>query len=425
MSRRLVPEVLVTEPQFRLLFAGQVLSLIGDRVMLVALPFAVLEAGGGIEAVGLVVGAELVPFLLFALVGGVLGDRSDRRRVLIVSDAARLAVQAVGGALLLTGTATPVLLGALAALYGTADAFFQPAFTGLLPQTVSHPGQLQPANALRGLSFSVSSVAGPTLAGLLVAGVGAGAAMLFDAGSFAVSVACLLRLRPVVAANAAEEAPPPFLVAVRGGWREVRSRSWIVAGLGAMCAYHAIVLPAVYVLGPVTVSDRLGGPAAWAAVVVSFGVGCIAGDLVLLRWRPPHALRVAGIALIAASCQAAVYGSGLGIAGTCVLQALAGVGVTMFFTLWEVSLQEHVPGEALSRVSSFDYLAATALMPVGTALAGPVAAALGTQATLLAMSAVGVACALGFLAVRRVRDLPRGVPAALDAAPGAAADSPA
>ena len=106
------------------------------------------------------------------------------------------------------------------------------------------------------------------------------------------------------------------------------------------------------------------------------------------------------------------------------LQAAAGVGVTMFFTLWEVSLQEHVPGEALSRVSSFDYLSATALMPVGTALAGPIAAALGTQATLLGMSAVGVACALAFLAVPAVRDLPRG-PGALDAAPVAAGDSAA
>jgi MFS family permease len=424
MRRRLVPEVLVSEPQFRLLFAGQVLSLVGDRVMLVALPFAVLEAGGSIESVGLVVAAELVPFLLFALVGGVLADRSDRRRVLIASDAARLVIQAAGGALLLAGAATPLVLGALAALYGTADAFFQPAFTGLLPQTVSHPGQLQPANALRGLSFSVSSVTGPAIAGVLVAGIGAGAAMLFDAGSFAVSVACLVRLRPVVAVGGTEEAPPPFLVAVRAGWREVRSRSWIVAGLGAMCAYHGIVLPAVYVLGPVSVADRLGGPGAWAAVVVAFGVGCIAGDLALLHWRPRHALRIAGIALVAASCQAAVYGSGLGLAGTCVLQALAGVGVTVFFTLWEVSLQEHVPSEALSRVSSFDYLSATALMPVGTALAGPVAAGLGTQTALLGMSVIGVACALAFLSVRQVRDLPRG-PGALDAARGAATDSPA
>jgi MFS family permease len=411
---RLVPDVLRSEAQFRLLFAGQVLSLIGDRVMLVALPFAVLEAGGDLEAVGLVVAAELVPFLLFALVGGVISDRGDRRRVLITSDVARLVIQAVGGGLLVADAASPVTLGVLAALYGAADAFFQPAFTGLLPQTVSHPGQLQAANALRGLSFSVSSIAGPMLAGVLVAAIGAGAALLFDAASFAVSVACLVRLRPVVAAAATEEAPPPFLTAMRAGWREVRSRRWIVAGLGAMCAYHAIVLPAVYVLGPVTIADRLGGPGAWAAVVVAFGLGSILGDLLLLRFRPRHALLVSGIALVGASCQAAVYGSGLGLAGTCVLQCAAGVGVTLFFTLWEVSLQEHVPGEALSRVSSFDYLAATALMPVGTALAGPIAAALGTQTTLVAMSAVGVACALAFLAVPEVRTLPRRGDAAVE-----------
>jgi hypothetical protein len=157
----------------------------------------------------------------------------------------------------------------------------------------------------------------------------------------------------------------------------------------------------------VTVSERVGGPGAWAAVVVAFGIGSVLGDLLLLRIRPRHALRVAGIALIAASCQAAVYGSGLGLVGMCVLQCAAGVGVTAFFTLWEVSLQEHVPGEALSRVSAFDYLSATALMPVGTALAGPLAAALGTQATLLGMSVIGVACALAFLSVREVRDLPR------------------
>src|SRR3954469_7531787 len=222
------PEVLRTEAQFRLLFAGQVLSLVGDRVMLVALPFAVLEAGGSIEAVGLVVTAQLVPFLVFALAGGVIADRGDRRRVLIASDVARLIVQGIGGVLLVADAASPLALGVLAALYGTADAFFQPAFAGLLPQTVSHPGQLQPANALRGMSFSVASIAGPTVAGVLVAAIGAGAAMLFDAGSFAVSGACLVRLRPVVVADAAEETPPPFVTAIRAGWREVRSRRWIV-----------------------------------------------------------------------------------------------------------------------------------------------------------------------------------------------------
>src|SRR3954467_12967771 len=230
----LVPEVLRTEAQFRLLFAGQVLSLVGDRVMLVALPFAVLEAGGSIEAVGLVVTAQLVPFLVFALAGGVIADRGDRRRVLIASDVARLIVQGIGGVLLVADAASPLTLGVLAALYGTADAFFQPAFTGLLPQTVSHAGQLQPANALRGLSFSLAAIGGPAFAGVLLAVSGAGAAMAFDAGTFAVSVAFLLRLRPRTAEEAVEQLPPPLVAALREGWQEVRSRRWVMAGLGAM-----------------------------------------------------------------------------------------------------------------------------------------------------------------------------------------------
>ena len=408
MMRRLLPEVLRDEPQFRLLFAGQVLSIVGDRVMLVALPFAVLEAGGSVSTVGLVVGAQLAPFLLFALVGGVLSDRADRRRVLVLSDLARMVVQLTGGVLLLAGAADPLTLGILAALFGSADAFFQPAFTGLLPQTVSHPGQLQPANALRGLSFSAASILGPAIGGGLIALSGAGVAMLFDAGTFAVSVLFLLRLRPHAAAAGVEEAPPPFLRAMREGWAVIRERSWLLAGLGAMCAYHAIVLPAVFVLGPVLIAADHGGPEAWAALVVAFGVGSVAGDALLLRYRPRRALLTAGFALLLASSQAAVYGSGLGLALMCVLQALAGVGVSGFFTLWEASIQEHVPSHALSRVSSFDYLAATALMPASTAVAGPLAEALGVQATLLGMSALGVGCALAFLAVPQVRALPRG-----------------
>jgi len=141
--------------------------------------------------------------------------------------------------------------------------------------------------------------------------------------------------------------------------------------------------------------------------IVAALLGVALYALLALPRRLPFALLTAGIALILASSQAAVYGAGAGLIVTCALQFVAGIGVTAFFTLWEVSLQEHVPGEALSRVSSFDYLASTILMPVGTAVAGPLAAEVGTQETLLGMSAVGIACALAFLAVPSVRRLPR------------------
>lgn len=407
IGARFIPEVLRREPQFRLLFAGQLLSVLGDRMMLVALPFAVLRSGGGTAAVGLVVAAQLVPFVVFALFGGALSDRSDRRRVMIGSDVARMGVQALGGALLLSGSSTPLLLGVLAALYGSAEAFFQPAFTGLLPQTVSHPGQLQPANALRGLSFSVAAVLGPALAGVLVAAAGPGEAYVVDAATFGVSVLGLLRLRASTVAAEVEPVPPPFRKAIGDGWREVSSRPWLRAGLAAISAYHALVLPAVFVLGPVFVAERLGGAGAWAVVVVSYGFGSIAGDLLLLRVRPRWALRAAAAGLVLASTQAAIYGAGATLALTCGLQFVSAIGVTIFFTLWEVSLQEHIPAESLSRVSSWDYLSSAALMPLGTALAGPLAALLGTQTVLLGMTAVGIVPALIFLALPSVRSLPR------------------
>jgi hypothetical protein len=111
---------------------------------------------------------------------------------------------------------------------------------------------------------------------------------------------------------------------------------------------------------------------------------------------------------VLASTQAAVYGTDAGLALTCALQFVAAVGVTVFFTLWEVSLQEHIPPAALSRVSSWDYLSSSALMPVGVALAGPVAVAVGTRAALFGMSALGVASAVAFLSMPSVRALPRG-----------------
>ena len=163
--RRLrLPAVLRDEPQYRLLFGSQVLSILGDRVTSVALPFAVLAIGGGVADVALVSAAQFLPFVVLALPAGVWADRLDRKQILIASDAVRLVCQLVAATLLLGGGATVPALVALAAVYGAADAFFAPAFSGLLPSTVA-PANLQPANALRGLSFSFGSVAGPVLAG--------------------------------------------------------------------------------------------------------------------------------------------------------------------------------------------------------------------------------------------------------------------
>ena len=400
-----LPAVLRDEPQFRLLFAGQALSVVGDRLTFVALPFAVLASGGGLSEVGFVAGAMTVPFLVFTLAAGVWADRLDRRRIMIASDAVRFAAQTLAGLLVATGAAEWWHLALVALAYGAADAFFQPAMYGLIPQLVT-PGQLQSANALRGLTNAVGMIAGPALAGVLVLTVGPGGALLVDAGTFAVSILFLARLRAGVVERATEP-EPDFLSSLRGGWREVTSRSWVWSMLLGLAAYHAIVLPSVFALGPVLAERDLGGAGAWAVITIGFGAGSVLGQLLLLRWRPRRAVRASATCLLGASMQAAIIGSGLPVAAIALLEALAAVCVQAYFTLWETSIQEQIPEHAVSRVGSYDFFASAGMLPLGTAVAGVVAEAVGLKPTLIAMSVTGVAAALAVLSVPAVRTLER------------------
>ena len=412
MARRLVPTVLREEPQYRLLFSSQVLSVLGDRVTSVALPFAVLSVGGGVRDVALTSTAQFLPFVVLAIPAGVWADRWERKRILIGSDTVRLVTQTLAAFLLLSGQAEVGHLVVLAAIFGSADAFFAPAFSGLLPTTVS-PGNLQPANALRGLTFSLANVAGPAIAGVLIGFAGGpGSALVFDAATFLVSVLLLLPLRPAVVTRAAaddrHDAPASFRASLRGGWQEVRSRSWVVGYLGGFSVYHAMVLPAIFVVGPVLMQDHYDGARSWAVVIALFGIGNILGDVLLLVWRPAYALRVGALMLVGASCQAAIIGSHLPVWGIGLLELLTGICVTGTFTLWETSLGEHIPPRALSRVSSYDYLSSTGMIPLGNVVVGLAAAAVGVYPTLVAMTVIGMGAAVVVVSIPSVRHLPRG-----------------
>jgi MFS family permease len=413
---RLVPAVLRDEPQYRLLFGSQVLSVLGDRVTSVALPFAVLSIGGGVRDVALTSTAQFLPFVVLAIPAGVWADRWERKRILVSSDAIRLVTQTIAAVLLLSGRAEIPHLVVLAALFGAADAFFAPAFSGLLPTTVS-PGNIQPANAVRGLSFSLANVAGPVVAGILIGFAGGpGAALVFDAATFLVSVVLLVPLRPgvvdVAAADDASGEPdgahPSFRSSLREGWQEVRSRGWVLGYLGGFSVYHVMVLPAIFVVGPVLMQDHYDGARSWAIVTALFGIGNIVGDVLLLAWRPTYALRVGAVMLVGASCQAAIIGSHLPVWGIGLLELLTGVCVTGMFTLWETSLGEHIPARALSRVSSYDYLASTGMIPLGNVLVGGLAAVLGIYPTLVVMTAAGIVAAVVVVSIPSVRHLPRG-----------------
>ena len=404
---RFVPAVLRDEPQFRLFFAGGALSVIGDRVTLVALPFGVLATGGDASDVGLVAAAQFIPFLILALPAGVVADRRQRKRILVVSDGLCGVCQLLAGILLVAGVAEVWHLALIALAFGALQAMGMPALSSFIPQTLADPKNVQPANAVRSLAMSTGAIAGPALAAALVAIAGPGGALIFDAATFFAGATLVSLVRPNALPPVNEE-ETGMIAGIRAGWQEVRTRSWVWSFLTVLAIYHVVVLPSVYVLGPVLSDEELGGAAGWGAIVAAFGIGAVLGDLLMLRWRPRKAMRVAALATLLASSQAVVIGSGLPLAAILGLELVAAVGVSTMFTLWETSLQEHIPPRALSRVSSYDYLSTVGFMPLGVAIAGPVSEAVGLHETLLAMSVIGWIAALSLLTVRSVRDLPRG-----------------
>jgi len=390
---------------FRALYTAHAVSVVGDGLVSVALAFAVLDLTGSASDLGLVLLARLVPMVFLYVAGGVWADRLPRHRLMVASHALAFVAQASSGALLIGGHASIASLAALQALHGVATAFYRPASSGILPRLVRRE-ELQQANALLWGALAVGGVLGPALAGIVVATAGPGWALLGDACSFALSALLLLRLRRHDLGTA--PARERFWTDVRVGWHEVRSRTWIWLSIVYFSLFQLLYLPAIFVLGPVLAADELDGAKSWAVITAGFGLGSVLGDLLLLRWRPRFALRVAALMLVGSSCQAAFIGSGLGTWAIAGLEVLAGICVTGTFTLWETSLQEHIPDRSLSRVSSYDYLTSAGLIPLGNLASGAVSAAFGVQPTLLGMSVVGLTAAALVAAVPAVRTLPRG-----------------
>jgi MFS family permease len=402
--RRLGP---LHEPQFRLFFSGQLLSLVGDGLLLVATSFAVLGAGLSATAVGLVYAARTVPLVGFVLVGGVWADRLPRQRLMLASDLIRGVALAVLGLLVVSGSAQLWQFLVLTAAYGAAEAFFRPAATGLIPQVVS-PRNLQQANALIGISTNAGFVAGPALAGVLIAIDGPGLAILADAATFAVSAACLAALRPRAGERPARHERAGFLRELHEGYREVRARRWLSAVLLESSVILLVVVAPFQVLGPVVSASDLGGAGAWATISTGFGVGMVLGGAAALRFRPQRPMRTVYLLFpLLAPWASAALALTLPVAVTTSAAFTRGIAVGLFLTLWETSLQQHVPAHALSRVSSYDWMVSLSLMPLGFALTGPVAQLVGNSAVLWAGSIVSVVSALLVLSVPEVRSMQR------------------
>jgi hypothetical protein len=292
------------------------------------------------------------------------------------------------------------MLAVLAAVAGVGTGFFNPASTGLLPAIVP-AGELQPANALRYSGMSVGQILGPVAAGVLVAGVGAGWTFAVDAATFAVSAACLMGLRPPTHSPAKATS---FLAGLREGWSAFVSRRWVWA---VVCYFSVsnIVWGAWLVLGPVFAFQNLGGAAAWGTVLAGAGVGTLIGSLLATQVKPSRPLVFVALAdgLIALPLGSLAAGASVPLLFAAAL--FSGAGMTLGLTVWESTLQWHIPRASLSRVSSYDWFGSLVFAPVGLAIWAPIAALIGRSEALWAAFGIAVAIAVALLAVPDIRDL--------------------
>ena len=393
----------LAERDFRLLFLGRTISLFGSAFAPIALAFAVVVLTGSPSDLGLVLGAYMLAHLVFLLAGGVWADRLPRNLVMVTSDLLSGAAQIAAAALLLTGVAEVWHLIVLGAIRGGASAFFMPASTGLVPQVVS-VGRLQQANALLSLSRNSTRIAGVALAGILVATIGPGWALMLDGMTYAFGALFIGMLKTPKIKPAEDR---EFWRELAEGWSEFRSRSWLCVTIVQFALINAYAIGAFLVLGPFVAEQHLGGAAAWGFILAAEAAGMILAGIVALRFRPERPLLVATLAVLTMAPLLALLGLAAPLALIIPAALVAGIGLELYGVFWDTTLQQHIPDEKLSRVSSYDVLGSFALIPVGVAVMGPISEAIGVADTLLGAALVVVCATIAVISVSDVRNLRR------------------
>jgi predicted MFS family arabinose efflux permease len=375
---------------FRLLWSAQAVSLGGDGIYLVAIAWLVYDISNRPGALAIVGFAWTLPQVAGLLLAGVLSDRFERRRLLVIADLVRCVAIGAIAALAYAGTAKIWHLVLLVMVYGLGQALFQPAYTAIVPEIVPREELLQ-ANALRevleplGMRF-----AGPALGGVLIALFGVGTAFLIDAVTFAVSALLVIGI---------SARPPPRAEAgsirrdLAEGFAYVRAHAWLWGTLVGAAMFLLFTFGPFEVLLPYVIRNDLGGDAAtFGTVLAAGGLGSFFGAILIGRTGLPrrHITYMWG-----AWCAGDLLFVGLAVAQDAwVMCALAFVSfalATSALVVWNTLMNTLVPPELLGRVSSFDWFVSIGLTPLSFALTGPVASLIGARETLAAAGLLGTA----------------------------------
>jgi MFS family permease len=382
---------------FRLLFVGQAVSLVGDAAFLTALGWRTFTLAGT-SRFGLVLVCQSAALLATLLVGGALADRYPRRTLMIVSDVARFGAVAALALVDASGHLSFGSLLVLATLMGLGDGFFYPAFGGIVPQVVE-PQSLPSANSLIGVARWGSLLLGPSLAAFVYGAAGSATLFGLDALSFLLSAALLALARP--RPTAAEPSEGTFR-SIRAGAGYVARIPWLWVTISLFAVVLMLQFAPQQVLMPKLVQQHFNrGVGAYGLLTSLLGAGTVVGTLLFGQLQPRrrrgvisywiwivNSLSIVGLAL------SPWFGLAAGFAlfrGVCI-----GFGVAV----WETMLQELVPEHLLSRVVSLDVFGSFGLMPVGLAVAAAISGLAG-PGTIIAAGA-GISAALfGIVLTRR------------------------
>jgi predicted MFS family arabinose efflux permease len=390
---------------FKFLFLGQSASAVGDQVVIVALALYITQRTGSPTDLGLVLAAQALPLIALVLFGGVWADRLPRHRIMTVADYARALLHAVLAASIVLGGASVAEMIVIEALFGAARAFFQPAYSGLLPQTIPD-AEVQDARALSSTTENLAILIGPAVGAAMVLTVGAGAAFALDAATFLISAELLRHMRPRARGDVAQERTT-VIADLRAGWREVRSRTWVWATIAAFTVAVLCAYAQWYALAPLVSKQLYGSAGVFGLLESVAGGGAVVGALVGIHWRPRRPMVVGLLLTLIWPIETLAFAGAAPLAVVVVLAFGAGLGFTLFEVWWSTALVRHIPPQALSRVSAYDWMGSLALLPLGFAVAGPLAGALGARTVLT----VGAVIALAMLALALA---PRGTRALVD-----------
>lgn len=389
--------------QFRSFWTGRVISSLGSAAAPIAVAFAALEAGGGVEWLGFILALNIAPQVLLLLVGGVLGDRVRRDRVMVIANAVSGVVQVTIAVLILTGVAELWMLAASVFVLGVASAFFQPASQGSIVQLV--PPELRvAANAVLRLPLNVAKVLGPALGGLVVAMTGPGWALAFNASTFLISVFFLASIRLPQPLKSKASA----LSAFRTGWKEFSARRWYVIMVAQSTVTVLMWLVGFQLFGPVLSHSSLGGAFSWGLISGGFAFGLVGGSLVAVAVRPQRVgitvslcLTAQALPLVALAVVAPLWV----IVGAAVL---AGIALDISIVSWSAFFQEQIPEGLQSRLSSISTFGQLLPVPIGYVMFGLLSGYVSNTVMVGIMSGILVVAALLPLLMPSIRKLKLG-----------------